>query len=47
MFYFVLFLNVCFLFLTLNGIPLLHRIAYRLSKLRVALAKTLSVKLLQ
>lgn len=43
---------VCLIFLTLNGIPLLHRIAYRLSKLRVSesdvtLAKTLSVKLLQ
>lgn len=42
--------NVCFIFLTLNGIPLLHRIAYRLSKRGVsesgaARAKTLSVRL--
>lgn len=50
--YFVLFLMCVFIFLTLNGIPLSHRIAYRLSKLSVsesgvALAGTLGVKLLQ
>lgn len=50
--FFLFFVFVCFIFLTLNGIPLLHKIAYRLSKLRVsesdiALAKTISVKLLR